>query len=298
MAHTKNNGRDKIQILFQDSHIIVINKPCGILSVPYAGSRAKTAQDIVEEILRKSGEANARHKPFAVHRLDRDTSGVMMFALTEQAKGIIMDTWHQMVTERLYRAVAENPVNKKAALAQSGTIEAPIALNAHNIGYVPKDFESNQDNSYQLKPNAVMARTNYRIIERGKYFTLFELSLDTGKKNQIRAHLSYKGYPLAGDKEHGSHSDPFGRLCLHARTLEFDHPFTGEHLKFEVPEPKEWLEQVKKEAKSGFAPKSEGKIRSRRKPKDDIEIPKGERRLTKKQLAHMSYIERGKYQQR
>ena len=96
----------EIEILYQDQYIAVINKPCGLLSVPYPGSKAKTAQSILEELLRKQGTANARHKPFAVHRLDRDTSGVMMFALTEQAQTKIMNSWHNLVTERLYRAVA------------------------------------------------------------------------------------------------------------------------------------------------------------------------------------------------
>ena len=163
----------------------------------------------------------------------------MMFALTEQAQKIIMDNWHTMVTERLYRALAEvSPVAKKNPLANEGLIDDPIALNAHNIGFVPKTPKSGE---FKTLP----ARTNYKKLAENSKYALFELSLDTGKKNQIRAHLAAHGYPLAGDREHRAHTNPFNRLCLHARTLEFDHPFTHEHLKFEVPEPEEWAKIIK-----------------------------------------------------
>lgn len=230
---------DKIEILHLDKYIAVINKPAGLLSVPYSGSNMRTAQSVLEQILRKQGRGNAHHRPFAVHRLDRDTSGVMMFALTEQAQKIIMDNWHTMVTERLYRALSEvSPVAKKNPLANEGLIDDPIALNAHNIGFVPKAPKSGEFKT-------VPARTNYKKIAENSKYALFELSLDTGKKNQIRAHLAAHGYPLAGDREHRAHTNPFNRLCLHARTLEFDHPFTHEHLKFEVPEPEEWAKIIK-----------------------------------------------------
>lgn len=224
---------EKMEILYLDKYIAVINKPAGLLSVPYNGNSSRTAQSILEQSLRKQGRGNAHHRPFAVHRLDRDTSGVMMFALTEQAQKIIMDNWHSMVTERLYHALAEiSPFARKNPLANEGLIDEPIALNAHNVGFVPK----NGDREFKTVP----ARTFYKKLFENKNYALFELSLDTGKKNQIRAHLAAHGYPLAGDKEHRAHTNPFNRLCLHARTLEFDHPFTHEHLKFEVPEPAGW----------------------------------------------------------
>ena len=241
-AHKSDYGHEKIELLYHDQWIAVINKPSGMLSVPYPGSKARTAQAVLEDILRKQGIANAKHKPYVVHRLDRDTSGVMMFALTEQAQEKIMNTWHHMVTERLYHAVAE--IGRDAEnLPESGLIDDPLAQNAHNVGFVPK--KGDKDHSgHDFK--TVAARTNYKMVLQGKTHILFELSLDTGKKNQIRAHLAAHGYPLAGDEEHRAHTDPFGRLCLHARTLEFDHPFTGEHMKFEVPEPAEWSTYVEK----------------------------------------------------
>lgn len=298
MSNKKDFGKEKVEILYEDQYLMIVLKPSGILSTPYPGSRAKTLIDIVEHIMRKSGSYSARHKPLIVHRLDRDTSGVMMLAMTEPAQKKIMETWHQMVTERLYRAVAENPRSDRfKPLSDSGIIDSPLAYNSHNIGFVPSEnakprasaikvkrrslkarkdaisqryvrYDAQRHGEYSKPVNGeisiyernleikngqavfktIPARTHYKVIFRGKTHTLFELSLDTGRKNQIRAHLASLGYPLAGDENYRAKTDPFARLALHARTLEFDHPFTGEHLKFEVPEPAEWLDYISKNA--------------------------------------------------
>ncbi len=231
----------KFQILFQDQNIAVICKNSGLLSVPYPGCRAKTALGLLEEAMRKRGTCSAKHRPFAVHRLDKDTSGVMMFALNERAQKTIMDSWQTMVTERLYRAVAENPRGRASALPDEGTIDSPLAYNAYNIAYVPKGGADGKRGGKDGKLKTVSARTNYKIIARSKEFTMFELSLDTGRKNQIRAHLASLGFPLCGDKNYRAKTNPFGRLALHARVLEFINPWTKEKQRFEVPEPSEWL---------------------------------------------------------
>ena len=225
-----------IEILYIDQYLAVINKPSGLLSVPFPGFKGKTAQSVLEDILRKQGRANSKHHPFAVHRLDRDTSGVMMFALTAQAQKVIMDNWHKMVTGRIYHALAEVPRHPENFLQlpnpAEGWITDDLAMNAHHVGYVPKD----------RKPvHTVPARTHYKILKKGSRYALFELELDTGKKNQIRAHLAAYGYPLAGDKEHRAHTDPFNRLCLHACSLEFTHPFTHEQMSFKIDEPSDWV---------------------------------------------------------
>ena len=150
-----------------------------------------------------------------------------MFAMTEKAQKKIMDHWQTLVTGRIYRALAENPAQGNAARRNFGVI---------NRGFVPHD---------KARFKTVSAVTHYKIIERGAHHTLFELSLETGRKNQIRAHLASKGYVLAGDENYRAKTNPFGRLALHARTLEFNHPATGEHLTFEIPEPEEWLMCVK-----------------------------------------------------
>jgi 23S rRNA pseudouridine1911/1915/1917 synthase len=353
--HKADFGREKIEILYEDQWIVIINKPTGMLSVPYPGSHARTAIDVLEDMMRKNGTANAHHKPYVVHRLDRDTSGVMMFALSEQAQKKIMDTWQTMVTERLYHAVAENPDvflkqsrEEFAPLPDSGLIDDPLAFNAHNVGFVPKKGDKpSKDAPRMSRSNAheesiyekhitgsgenrefktVEARTNFRVIRRGPTHTLFELSLDTGKKNQIRAHLASKGYPLAGDENYRAHTDPFNRLALHARTLEFVHPFTGKKMSFVVPEPHEWIEYVEKGDEhpaipvwmKDFVPKNvhgsshesanggrtsrtthgEGHKTSGRRFDDPAEkiMPDsfGAKRLSRKDKAHMNFIEQGK----
>lgn len=255
----KHDGtRDRISVLYEDSWIVIIEKPSGMLSVPYSGSRTRTAQSVLEQLMRKAGTYTARHRPFVAHRLDRDTSGVMMFALTEAAQKKIMGDWQSMVTERLYRAVAENPrrenlrrdnrenrnnhANRENSrgdwqLADSGVIDAPLAYNAYNLAFVPRAGE---------KFKTVSARTNYKVLEKGEAYTMFELSLDTGRKNQIRAHLASCGYPIAGDENYRAMTNPFGRLALHACTLAFVHPFTGEEMRFETPEPSGWFEFVRR----------------------------------------------------
>lgn len=246
---------DRIELLYTDANVIIIYKPEGILSVPFVGFRGRTAQGTVEEILRKKGMYSQKYKPLPVHRLDRETSGVMMFATNERAQKIIMDSWHQMVKSRCYVALAENPTNfsKYGILPDSGIIDDPITYNAYNIGYVAEKSQhdrngtdKNPGDKNSRNKKEVTARTHFKITARGKRFSLFELELDTGRKNQIRAHLASKGYPISGDSNYRSHTNNFDRLCLHARSLVYIDPWSNEEKKFEWPEPKEWNEAVHK----------------------------------------------------
>lgn len=330
--HKADFGKERIGLLYEDEALAVIFKPSGMLTVPYPGSHAKTAEAALEQILRKKGTYSNNHKPFTVHRLDRDTSGVMMFAMTAAAQKKIMDSWQKMVTERLYHAVAENPDPKTKPLPESGLIDDELAYNAHNIGFVPKSGDSpDQENARNALRQAerkhhggteksvyeknltikngkaefktITARTHYKILERGKFHTLFELSLDTGRKNQIRAHLASKGYPLAGDENYRAKTDPFARLALHARTLEFVHPYTGEKMKFEIPEPEEWLSAVKNgtgnipaawAVERGESFERKARSKERKQGSDIYEEAKKHAKPTRRQMAGMDFIQKGK----
>lgn len=233
---------ERLEILYQDANVIIVYKPEGLLSVPFPGSHVKTAQGILEQLLRKKGMYSQKYRPLTVHRLDKETSGVMMFATNELAQKIIMDKWHQMVKSRLYVALAENPVNftKYGILPDSGLIDDPLSYNAYNVGYVAQKNGRENSKENQKNKKEISARTHFRITMRGRKYSMFELELDTGRKNQIRAHLASKGYPLAGDSNYRAKTDPFNRMCLHARSLVYVDPWSGEEKRFEVAEPEGW----------------------------------------------------------
>lgn len=283
-------GKERIEILYEDKDIVVINKPTGLLSVPYPGSKSRTAIDVLEKIMRKKGTYTATHRPFVVHRLDRDTSGVMMFALNEYIQKKIMGSWQKMVTGRIYHAVAENPGSHHPTLPDSGLIDDPLAQNAHHVGYVKNRADDDA--------KTVEARTNFKILIRGPTHSLFELELDTGKKNQIRAHLANRHYPLAGDENYRAKTDPFHRLCLHARTLEFVHPVTGQTMKFEQPEPAEWLSYVEQGDKHPALPVWFKEVRNSRNFKKSEKLPEqkviNQSRGARKAARKMDFISRGK----
>ncbi len=282
-SNEKTDSYKEIKILFEDQYLIVIEKPAGLLSVSYPGNSAKTVIDILETMMRKSGSYSPLHKPFPVHRLDRETSGVLMFALSKTSQKKIMDSWHTMVKERLYRAVAENPFSKNK-LPDSGLINDALASNAYNLSYVPLKSENGKKTV-----KTVPARTYYKVIERGKTHTLFELSLDTGKKNQIRAHLASKKYVLAGDYSYHAKTDPFGRLALHARSLDFVHPYTNEKMHFEVPEPSDWIDFVQKN-KTGTMFFSKDKKNYAKNPHGT----KFEKHVSGKKASKLDFIQKGK----
>ena len=291
--HKADYGRERLEILYEDQDLIVVLKPSGLLSVPYPGSKARTALDLLEKILRGRGQRSKSHRPFVVHRLDRDTSGVMVFALNEAAQRRLVSTWHGGLTHKVYRAVAENPVRgrREQELSDEGTIDEPLAENAYHVAYVPRPEDRGPAASG--KRQTVRAVTHYRIVRRGKTHTLFELTLETGKKNQIRAHLSFLGYPLAGDENYRAKTDPFHRLALHARRLEFPHPVTGKQMSFDVPEDEAWQAYVER---GDFQPEppvwqKERQRGGRREEGLPSSVPLANRRISAKERAHASYTD-------
>lgn len=224
-----------LEVLYEDQWIIAIHKPSGMLSVGYPGSSAKTAQDILFDMYRSKGKSRIA----VVHRLDRDTSGVMLYARTEEAKRRFMDEWNEIVTERSYRCVCRR-LPDATPLPDSGVIDAPLAYNRYDVAFVPRKGDA------KALKDAEKAVTRFRVLERGAKYDLVECELETGRKNQIRAHMAHLGHPIAGDETYGKElidatggdaEGPCGRLALHARVIAFNHPFIHELKRFEVPEP-------------------------------------------------------------
>jgi 23S rRNA pseudouridine1911/1915/1917 synthase len=202
-----------IVLYYEDRDLLVIGKPPGLLSIAAGGEREKTAHWIVSEYLRKKGE---KRRAAVVHRLDRDTSGLMIFAKSEQTKKQFMGRWNELLKERRYVCLAEGEFTES-----QGIIDAPLGEDRGGRVVVMKDG----------KP----AITRWKLLAAGNSYSLLALELDTGRRNQIRAHLAWAGHPVAGDKKYFAKTDPIKRLALHADRLVFLHPRNGSLMEFEIP---------------------------------------------------------------
>lgn len=206
-------GNRLLNIVYEDDSVIVVNKREGLLSVSTARVRERTAYHILDDYLKKSGPGN---RVFVLHRLDRETSGLMMFAKTRAVQEKMQRDWNGMIVERAYVAVVEGCPEK-----ESGVLVTNLRENAAARVYV-------------VGEGGKEAVTRYRVLDACGRYALLELSLETGRKNQIRAQLEYIGHPVAGDYKYGAETDPAGRLMLHARRLHFIHPETGEVMRFDT----------------------------------------------------------------
>lgn len=203
-----------IRIMYEDDDIIVIDKPPGLLSMATDKERDQTAYRILTDYVQLSQPNN---RIFIVHRLDRETSGVMMFAKIESIQQSLQNEWRDVVKERLYTVVVEGQVTKK-----EDTIKTWLK-------------ESKTHTMYVSRPgDGVVAVTHYKVLKSSSSYSLLEVELETGRKNQIRVHMQSIGHSVAGDKRYGAKTRPISRLTLHARVLSFLHPVTGELLKFET----------------------------------------------------------------
>ena len=202
-----------LNIIYEDDSVIVVNKREGLLSVSTAKVRERTAFHILSDYLKKS---DPRNKLFVLHRLDRDTSGLMMFAKTRAIQEKMQSNWNEMITERTYVAVVEGRPEKDSDL-----ITTQLKENAEARVYVVADGGKD-------------AITRYHLLRTNEKYSLLELNLETGRKNQIRAQMEYIGHPIAGDYKYGAETDPTGRLMLHAQRLYFIHPETGEEMRFDT----------------------------------------------------------------
>lgn len=234
MSHRNKTGSRFLDILYEDAYLTVVCKPSGLLTVSYPGSTARTVLDILYDMRRKRGLVSKKIHPAVVHRLDRDTSGVLILALSAQSKKRLMDNWGTLVTERRYRALCEIQTDDGFPLPDDGIIDRPLLFNAYHQSYAVNKSK------YTGSETPLSAITRYRVLSRNAGYALIECELETGRKNQIRAHLASYELPVAGDVSYRARTNPDNRLCLHARSLVFTHPFTGEKLSFDVPEPPQW----------------------------------------------------------
>lgn len=223
----------KLRIIYEDDALIVVEKKNGLLTVPYnPKSSETTAYSILKEYVRKQSNRNTIH---VVHRLDRETSGVLVFAKSPELQEYMRTYWKQLVTKRTYVALVEGHFEKA-----EGTITTWLTEDPHN-GMV---YSSPKDDGGQK------AVTHYNVLkattigdgEQMLPISVVELNLETGRTNQIRVHMQSVGHPVMGDRKygHGNEFSPVDRLCLHARVLEFIHPMTEKKVRFETPIPKEF----------------------------------------------------------
>lgn len=208
----------RVKLVYEDKDILVIEKGYGLLSMGTDTVKDGTAYSIMREYVKWE---NPHNKLFIVHRLDRDTSGLMMLARTVQAKEAMQHNWNNMVLSRKYIAVVEGEVEK-----DEGVIKSYLAENSRFEVYSTDNPEEGQ-----------LAVTRYRVIKRGLGHTMLEVELDTGRKNQIRVHMKDMGHPIAGDRKYGAGPSIIHRLALHAQTLRFAHPVTKRDMNFTTPIP-------------------------------------------------------------
>lgn len=200
-------------IIYEDNEIIVIDKQAGLLTIGTMYEQEVTLYRMVREYALKH-----HFQAFVVHRLDRETSGIVMFAKSERMKRLYQDNWNELVNKRGYIAIVEGKIDK------SGRIENFL-------------YEENNTFVHSSKIGK-KAITNYKPLNSNKLYTLLDINIETGRKNQIRVHMSELGHPVVGDKKYGSKSDPLHRMALHAYSLEIRHPIKNNIMVFNSEYPK------------------------------------------------------------
>jgi len=211
--------KNKLDIIYQDKYILVINKPCGLLTVSTEKERENT---LFHQVYMYEKQKNKNNKIFIVHRLDKDTSGLVIFAKSEKIKYQLQDNWNELVKKREYIALVCGKVEK-----DKDTIKSYIRENKNFISY-----SSNKKNDGKL------AITHYEKIKSNSKYSLLKINISTGRKNQIRVHMNDIGHPIVGDKKYKAPLNPIRRMGLHATQLEMIHPVTKEILVLKSNMPK------------------------------------------------------------
>jgi RluA family pseudouridine synthase len=204
-----------LEILYEDKDILVVDKAPGLLTIATDKCEDQTAYCRLTDYVRK-GNSKSRNRVFIVHRLDRDVSGILIFARNIESKEYLQDHWDD--TEKKYLAVVYGWFKE-----QSGTVSSYLVENQARIVHSTKDTTRGK-----------LSHTAYRVLKETREFSLLEINLLTGRKNQIRAHLAESGHPIVGDKKYGGKDKEFKRVALHAYSLSFTHPCNGEPFSFET----------------------------------------------------------------
>jgi tRNA pseudouridine32 synthase/23S rRNA pseudouridine746 synthase/23S rRNA pseudouridine1911/1915/1917 synthase len=207
-----------LTVLYEDRDIIVVEKPAGLLTMGTERDKTRTAHTILNEYVRK-GDPRSRNRIYIVHRLDRETSGILIFAKSEVAKKFLQEQWQN--TEKRYLTVVYGSLGEK-----TGTISSYLTENSAFTVYSTPDQAVGK-----------LSHTEYTVLKEAKDLSLLEIHLLTGRKHQIRVHLSEKGHPVVGDRKYGKGNDSYGTLALHARSISFTHPVNGRRLTFETSIP-------------------------------------------------------------
>ncbi len=211
-----------LRIVWEDEYLIAVEKREGLLSVATDREREKTAYNILNEHARQFGQ---KGHVYVVHRLDRETSGIMIFAKTQEAQEKLRADWNETILERQYVAVVEGRMPQCEGKVESWLVEDKQTY----VHSSPVPVEGGQ-----------WSLTHYQVLQTNARYSLLRLDLETGRTNQIRVHMQSLGHPVVGDSKYGPDPSPRCRMMLHAKTIRFHHPITGQELSFEMRVPREF----------------------------------------------------------
>lgn len=207
-----------VTLLYEDADVLVVDKPCGLLTMGTERDKSRTVHSTLNDYVRK-GNPKSRNRVYIVHRLDRDTSGILLFAKSEQAKLFLQSDWEN--TSKEYLTVVSGHL-----AAPAGTISSYLTENAALTVYSTPDPSKGK-----------LSHTAYTVIKEAKGLSLLLVRLLTGRKHQIRVHFAEKGHPVVGDRKYGRGTSSCANLALHACSISFTHPVSGKRLTFETKVP-------------------------------------------------------------
>lgn len=216
----------KLDIIYEDDELIAINKPSGLLSIESDNEKNNTAYRMLTEYVQKKDK---KARIFIVHRIDKDTSGVLVVAKNEKIKNQLQHKWQDIVKKRQYIAICEGVFKEK-----EGTVKSYLKENINHLMYSSND------------KNGQFAVTHYKVLKSNGKYSMVDVNIDSGRKNQIRVHMKDIEHPIVGDKKYGSTKNPIRRMMLHATYLKIKHPITNNEIEFTSKYPEIFNKLIKK----------------------------------------------------